>query len=191
MSDQLKTSQFRSPAYESVHYQICEQLSSAIRIEQVVLQLWPPQSPDCNIRETVCDYMKRHRQPNSTEELREVVQGAWNDLPAKYLETLQKCNEENWCSLTTKVGHSKYWSYFFSVYRSLNEFMNKKFIHGIIFESSSLYSECLKLFHSTIQYILYFLQVITVRGLQSGSRHQEINEQIVKNKILHLEITHL
>lgn len=79
----------------------------------------------------------------------------------------------------------------FSVYKSLDEFMNKKCIHGIIFENSSVYSEHLKLFHSTTQYILYFLQVTTLRGLQSATRHHENNEQIVKSKILHLEKTPL
>src|SRR4029434_6967919 len=61
--------------------------------EQKVLEVmvWPPQSPDLNIIESVWDYMKRQkdmREPTPTEDLWLVLQDVWNNLPAEFLQKL-------------------------------------------------------------------------------------------------------
>ena len=61
--------------------------------EQEVLEVmvWPPQSPDLNIMESVWDYMKRQKdlsQPTSTEHLWFVLQHVWNNRPAEFLQKL-------------------------------------------------------------------------------------------------------
>ena len=55
------------------------------------VMVWPPQSPDLNIIESVWDYMKRQkdlRKPTSTEDLWLVLQDVWNNLPAEFLQKL-------------------------------------------------------------------------------------------------------
>ena len=82
--------------------------------EQGVLEVmvWPPQSPDLNIIESVWDSMKRQkdlRQPTSTGDLWLVLQDVWNNLLAEFLQKL--------CAsvpriidavLKAKGGHTKY-----------------------------------------------------------------------------------
>ena len=54
---------------------------------------WPPQSPNLNIIEAVWDYLDRERnkkQPKSTEELWQVLEEAWDNLPQDYLRKLQE-----------------------------------------------------------------------------------------------------
>ncbi len=59
--------------------------------EVLEVMVWPPQSPDLNIIESVWDYMKRQkdsRQPTSTEDLWLVLQDVWNSLSAECLQKL-------------------------------------------------------------------------------------------------------
>jgi len=67
--------------------------------EQGVLEVmvWPPQSPDLNIIESVWDYMKRKKQlrlPKSTEELWLVLQDVWANLPSSFKNCVQVYLEE-------------------------------------------------------------------------------------------------
>lgn len=53
--------------------------------------VWPSQSPDLNIIDSVWDYMKRPkdlRKPTSTDDLWLVLQVVWNNLPAVFLQKL-------------------------------------------------------------------------------------------------------
>lgn len=57
--------------------------------EVLAVKVWPPQSPDLNIIESVWDYMRRRRdlrKPTSTEDLWLVLQDVWNNLPAEFLQ---------------------------------------------------------------------------------------------------------
>ncbi len=61
--------------------------------EQGVLEVmvWPPQSPNLNIIESVRDYMKRLkdlRWPTCTKDLWLVLQDIWNNFSAKFLQKL-------------------------------------------------------------------------------------------------------
>ena len=83
--------------------------------EQEVLEVmvWPPQSPDLNIIESVWDYMKRQkdlRKPTSTEHLWLVLQDVWNNLPAEFLQKLcASLPRRIDAVLKAKGGHTKYW----------------------------------------------------------------------------------
>jgi transposase len=74
--------------------------------------VWPPQSPDLNIIESVWDYMKRKkhlRLPKSTEELWLVLQDVWANLPAKCLQILcASVPRRIDAVLKAKGGHTKY-----------------------------------------------------------------------------------
>ena len=82
--------------------------------EQGVLEVmvWPPQSPDLNIIESVWDSMKRQkdlRQPTSTGDLWLVLQGVWNKLPAEFLPKLCASVPRSIDAvLKAKGGHTKY-----------------------------------------------------------------------------------
>lgn len=83
--------------------------------EQEVLEVmvWPPQSPDLNIIESVWDFMKRQkdlRKPTSTEDLWLVLQDVWNNLPAEFLQKLcASVPRRIDAVLKAKGGHTKYW----------------------------------------------------------------------------------
>ncbi|MGH0124727.1 UNVERIFIED_CONTAM: hypothetical protein FKN15_019033 [Acipenser sinensis] len=74
--------------------------------------VWPPQSPDLNIIESVWDYMKREKQlrlPKSTEELWLVLQDVWANLPAEFLQKLcASVPRRIDAVLKAKGGHTKY-----------------------------------------------------------------------------------
>ena len=82
--------------------------------EQEVLEVmvWPPQSPDLNIIESVWDYMKRQkdlRKPTSTEHLWLVLQDVWNNLPAEFLQKLcASLPRRIDAVLKANGGHTKY-----------------------------------------------------------------------------------
>lgn len=82
--------------------------------EQEVLEVmvWPPQSPDLNIIESVWDFMKRQkdlRKPTSTEDLWLVLQDVWNNLPAEFLQKLcASVPRRIDAVLKAKGGHTKY-----------------------------------------------------------------------------------
>ena len=73
---------------------------------------WPPQSPDLNIIEAVWDYLDRERnkkQPKSTEELWQVLEEAWDNLPQDYLRKLQESLPKRVAAvIKSKGGHTKY-----------------------------------------------------------------------------------
>ncbi|MGH0128648.1 UNVERIFIED_CONTAM: hypothetical protein FKN15_035726 [Acipenser sinensis] len=74
--------------------------------------VWPPQSPDLNIIESVWDYMKREKQlrlPKSTEELWLVLQDVWANLPAEFLQKpCASVPRRIDAVLNAKGGHTKY-----------------------------------------------------------------------------------
>ena len=68
--------------------------------------VWPGQSPDLNIMESVLDYTKR--QSMSTEDLRDILQDIWNNIPAKFFEKLcAGVPSRTGVDLQAKGGHNK------------------------------------------------------------------------------------
>ena len=73
---------------------------------------WPPQSPDLNIIESLWDYLdkkKSEKQPKSKEELWEVLQDAWNNIPQDYVQKLQESIPKRIKAvLDNNGGHTNY-----------------------------------------------------------------------------------
>lgn len=73
---------------------------------------WPPQSPDLNIIEAAWEHLDREKnkkQPKSKEELWNVLQDAWNNMPQDYLRKLQESLPKRVAAVKrVKGGHTKY-----------------------------------------------------------------------------------